>query len=698
MYREVLERSLVPFPDGPTSHDNFSTTLHELTPAESDDSLEDEILMHRRTLELVHVPFGNRVRTLTNLAFGLRTRYLQSSRREDLDEAISLYRDARKAFPIHHPQRFVTASNLAFALTTRSQLPGRDDDLEEAISLHREALELVPSHHPHRSDCISDLAVALTGRFELSGRPEDLDEEISLHREALKLRPEPHPEHSASLNNLANALRTRFKQSFQREDIDEAIPLHRVATLLRPAPHRDRPSSLNDLAASLVVRYKQSGRIDDVDEAISLRREALELQHAPQRDRFTGLHHLACTFNIRFEHAGGDENSLAAISSHKEALKLLPAFLDEAIDGYYQSLNTLVSGHPTACTVSANIGRAFRYAYTHTHKSKYLHKATDAFRIALTREIPPAYERFGADKEWASHAEERHQSALDVYHTAIQLLPRLAMLGLDLPSRQQTLTFGSDCLARDAAACAIRSGQYEKAVELLEDGRCRFWEQALHLRTPMTSLHDVAPDLERRLRQISLALVHGSLGDASEIPSDNALKVTSVARETFPFRRLNDEWLMTIEEVQQLDGFQDFLRPRHVSTLLRASDKGPVVILNASYAGCAALILTPADVQHVSLPLVTVAGLTRLVKLIQIATQQNGRAGFVSQTTQPQVDNLLQDIPPGLLEDQKAFVYEQHDIIFQYVLTKLWESVVRPIIRFLSLKVNGSLSETSFSS
>jgi hypothetical protein len=89
------------------------------------------------------------------------------------------------------------------------------------------------------------------------------------------------------------------------------------------------------------------------------------------------------------------------------------------------------------------------------------------------------------------------------------------MLGLDLQACQQALTSSSDGLARDAAPCAIRSARYGEAVELLEEGRAVFWSQALQLRTLMTDLLDMAPELEKDLRRISRALGQRSLQDVA---------------------------------------------------------------------------------------------------------------------------------------------------------------------------------------
>ena len=106
-------------------------------------------------------------------------------------------------------------------------------------------------------------------------------------------------------------------------------------------------------------------------------------------------------------------------------------------------------------------------------------------------------------------------------YRAAQLLPRLAMLGLDFPSRQRSLVSESDGLARDAAVCAIRLGKFGTAVELLEEGRAVFWSQALQLRAPINDLRDVAPQLEQKLRHISLAVEQGSLRDVSRRLSDD---------------------------------------------------------------------------------------------------------------------------------------------------------------------------------
>lgn len=79
-----------------------------------------------------------------------------------------------------------------------------------------------------------------------------------------------------------------------------------------------------------------------------------------------------------------------------------------------------------------------------------------AFRMATTCQSAPASVRFCSAKSWAHHADGTdHESALDAYQTANELLPCLATIGLDLQLCQQDLRSASDSLAHDGAACAI---------------------------------------------------------------------------------------------------------------------------------------------------------------------------------------------------------------------------------------------------
>ncbi|BCJ76947.1 hypothetical protein CS0771_64910 [Catellatospora sp. IY07-71] len=62
------------------------------------------------------------------------------------------------------------------------------------------------------------------------------------------------------------------------------------------------------------------------------------------------------------------------------------------------------------------------------------------------------------------------------------------------------------------------------------------------------------------------------------------------------------EWDELVEQVRALEGFEDFLRPPPLKSLLPAADGGPVVILNISRWRCDALIVKTSGVEVVELP------------------------------------------------------------------------------------------------
>jgi hypothetical protein len=74
------------------------------------------------------------------------------------------------------------------------------------------------------------------------------------------------------------------------------------------------------------------------------------------------------------------------------------------------------------------------------------------------------------------------------------------------------------------------------------------------------------------------------------------------ARQPDRRRALAREWDDLVEQVRELDGFEDFLRPPPLQSLLKAAASGPVVIVNVSRWRCDALIITTKGTHSVALP------------------------------------------------------------------------------------------------
>ena len=70
------------------------------------------------------------------------------------------------------------------------------------------------------------------------------------------------------------------------------------------------------------------------------------------------------------------------------------------------------------------------------------------------------------------------------------------------------------------------------------------------------------------------------------------------------------EWDELVEQVRKLEGFEDFLMPPKLETLLPAADRGPVVIVNVSRWRCDGLIVRPDGVTVRPLEQLTLAETT----------------------------------------------------------------------------------------
>lgn len=343
---------------------------------------------------------------------------------------------------------------------------------------------------------------------------------------------------------MAGALWTRFGRTGQLADLDEAVTFGRDAVAATPPDHPEHPQRLATLSAALQTRFGRTGQQADLDGALSAAREAVATNPPDHPDQTAYLYTLGNTLHTQFQRTGEQ------------------ADLDEAIATYVAAVD-VKPGSP---------------------------------RIRML-----------AGMTWGNAAinADRVESAADGFAAAVELLPLLAWHGLSRATREQHLAeWGS--LTADAAACAIRAGRSERAVELLEAGRSVLWAQTLNLRTDLSQLAAEAPDLAIRLDQIRTLLDVPPCDTALEaIPSaagDRASQQHSAPnRATEDRMRLAREFDNLVGHVRALDGFEYFLAPAPFSHLREPITGGPVVIVNASRYGCHALVIA-SEVHVVSLP------------------------------------------------------------------------------------------------
>ncbi|KAJ7611908.1 tetratricopeptide repeat-containing protein [Mycena polygramma] len=682
--------------------------------------INEAIELHRKALSLYGPLNPTHFTCLGNLGAALRLRFEHQGDLSDITEAIGLH---RQVLTTSH-QNHTSLNNLAVALQTRYRQHGDSTDIKEAIELNKQALNLCKPTHSGYGLCLNNLAAGFQSRFEKEGNPKDIDATVELYRQAVSFYLPGDPNRGMSLSNLANAVQTRFEQWGDPSDIDEALVLHKEALQMHSLSHHSRGNDLHNTALALFLKGKHYRDRNDVDKGIELCREAVALFPPPHPHRGNCLNSLAAVLHLRYELLKNQEDIDEAIQVHREALLFLPrenpahsrglnnlaaslqrkneehgnlTEIDEAIRIHEEVLTLRLSPHPErgSSLQALAIGYIGRYGYT--HRSEDLDQACALFKEATAYLSSSPSTCLRHAHSWATNAARyNHGSALVAYQTAIQLLPRMAALHLDLSSRREILSTASAInLASEGASCAIEQGQFDIAVELLEAGRSVFWSQALHLQTPLNNLATIRPDLAAKLAEISSHLEKASFRDVSISRAtfrDSQHKIIVIEAQGAQCRKLNEDWDQCIESIQMLPGFEDFMQPKRIVALRQAAVSGPIVILTTSHSTSSALIVRHnKEVQMLNLPKLDVhlgLFLAELSRGLSNPGFDLGKFTAKQDYTQRNGEEASSEFLrlPGRRERREGNIDMSSHDVFEWLLAYLWENIVEPVFEALKLE------------
>ncbi|KAG2038420.1 hypothetical protein BDR03DRAFT_305194 [Suillus americanus] len=392
-----------------------------------------------------------------------------------------------------HTSRPKVVDKLSLDLRTRFAQCGSIDDIDESIRLRREVVSQCLEGHPGRDASLDNLASSLLSRFRFQGKSDDLSEAISLFAEALSLRPVGHEFHDFSLDNLGNALRIHFNWVNNLVIIvNHAISLHRESLTLRPPGHSHRDATLDCLAVALVARYW-----------------VLHLQHG-HPSRHTTLCSLSSALCSRFTQNQKNEDIEEAIRLCEESLAALPPLHPDRHFSYWK------------------LREAYMVRYRIQHDPTDLSFGVENFRMASNHPTQGFPERILEAIDWVREAElYQHESALEAYHTCLNLFEDDMMMRSSISSRRETATGAlraAQSLPVDAASCAIRRNDLRQAVELVEQGRGQQWTLASRLRTLLDDLESKNPNLAHTFSELSkhLSDTQGSIVSTDRAAADQA--------------------------------------------------------------------------------------------------------------------------------------------------------------------------------
>ena len=612
--------------------------------------LDEAITLLREAVAAVPEQSPDRPGFLSNLGAALLSQFERTNELAHLDEAIAIGRVAMDTAPSSSSSRPEYLSNLSGALRTRFDCVGRLDDLDAAVIAGREAVESTSPRHYNRRLYLSNLSAALGARFEQTGQSDDLDEAVAAGRIAVTDGSPSEPDRPLLLLNLSGALRRRFDHTEWLPDLAEAVSTARDAVDAVPPDHPDRPMLLANLAGALGTRFSHTEELADLDMAIALEHEAVEATSPEHHHYAAYLSNYGASLGRRFEHTGRRADLDAAITISENAAAASPP------------------EHPGRARCLSNLGAMLQYRYTLTRESADLDAAINAFRDATRVVSAPPRIRMLAGQRWGHAAADaqRFDSAADGFDAAVTLMPLLAWHGLPPDTRQDHLTTWSG-LAADAAACAVRAGRHERAVELLDAGRSVLWTQTLNLRTNLSDLAEAAaaagePELVDRLGEVR-RLLDAPLPD-TVAPADKHWQRLYVARRHAVDDRIHlaREFDSLLARVRALSGFEHFLLPEPFSQLGTAAADGPVVIVNTSRHGCHALVIEPTGMQVLDLP--------ELIHSHVIDQTRRHRQAVASSAS------------PRSPRDIKGSPHSNDDTVLD-ILRWLWDTVAQPVLSHL---------------
>jgi hypothetical protein len=276
-----------------------------------------------------------------------------------------------------------------------------------------------------------------------------------------------------------------------------------------------------------------------------------------------------------------------------------------------------------------------------------------------------------------------HGALMQAHEHVLSLIPQVVWLGNDIQRRYEQPELAElGTLANGAAADAITTGEYSRALDWLESGRTIVWSQLLHLRTPLDELRERNPNLASELEQLSSTLEHASTSSDKTVnfidistlsSSDNNPRYPerSLAQEAISHHGLAIEYDRLIERIRSLDEFENFLRQKPFSQLVPVCKSGPVVVVGVHQSRCDALVLhSQGEIIHLPLLQFSYNDAIRLHQQLAEVLDYNGLLGRLRGESRYGEERALRPL---------KIVSEKNKIMSQ-ILAELWKSVVKPIV------------------
>ncbi|HEY9817105.1 MAG TPA: CHAT domain-containing protein, partial [Candidatus Obscuribacterales bacterium] len=610
-------------------------------------NLELSIAAYQQSLQVMtrEAMAGAWAESMASLANAYRKR-IRGERAENIEVAIATYQQSLKvmtwkAMPIQWAQ---SINNLANAYYFRIR-GDRAKNIEVSIAAYQQSLkvrtrEAMPIEW---AESMHNLATAYLTRIR-GDRSENIEAAITAYQQCMQVTTqEALPiEWAESMNNLANAYRNRIRGD-RSENIEAAIAAYQqcLQVTTQEALPIEWARLMNNLANAYYFRIRGE-RTENIEEAIKTYNQSLQVRtrEAMPVDWAASTMGLANAYSERIR---GDraENIEQAIKAYQESLQVMTR---EAMPvDWAQSMNNLANAYSERIRGD---------------RAENIEKAINTYRDSLqifTPELLPNDCRRSARSLANLYFEEkRWEEAIVTYQTALQAAEILYQSANLLDGKAAELSETAD-LPRRAAYALARTGNLQKAVETLEQGRARGLSESLDRdRADLTQLQQTHPNLYQDYQEIAAQL--------RNLESQQRDRMTSEERHSLTPETLRDsahdlrqQLTAILQNIRQVPGYEQFLALPTFADVGRAiQGDRPLVYLIPTPAGSLALIVTANTVESLWLDALNET------QLIDLLSQTWFSAYYQSQTN-------------------RQGWYDAIDIVTR----QLWEPLMAPLIAHL---------------
>ena len=524
-------------------------------------------------------------KVMNALAKALSIRFMKEYSKEDYEEATMVLERILK--PGGCPDSFRgRPSALAVLLADRRSYLFREPEYSElAISLLRAESSSHFFGERLRLKFTSSLEVQTRRRFREYNLNESLEEATSYTSQIVNALSSASLAESAHEYALSNSVRETYSATDMQQKIEH---LKHMLSITPPGTNR-YVTCLSRLEDWYESKFGRTDDISDLEELIKYSRLSLDATPVGDPMRIDPLTSLRSILFLAFEKTSKISYLDESITIGYGILELKPAAYT-----HFHTIHGLVSSLVTREQLLGGI--------------EHRHEAIRLVSSGINDQYVQYHNRFKLSCYWAILARSiGHSTTLTAYKTAMTLIQKSFSFAPTVSVQHARLVgMGEDSqrMPLDYASYQIHLGQFEEAVETLEQGRALLWSEMRGLRTPAIQVIEEDSPLAKRFAEINQELETLTI---SVTPSGRPEVEDGVQGEkdwTDPFGRLLIKRKKLVEErdalilqIQAQPGLEGFLGAPLFDTLRSAASRGPVIIINHCKWRCDIIIIF-----HNSLP------------------------------------------------------------------------------------------------